>query len=79
MIHIVNLLTMLGNIFIMPSHSKSTLSGRRIAASVNAAFYTTLRTLLHYHPVLSAVVLEKSNSNLILVCMHGLLFSLAVL
>lgn len=70
---------MLGDIFIMPSHSKSTLSGRRIVASVNAAFYTTLRTLLHYHPVLSVVVLEKSNSNLILVCMHGLLFSLAVL
>ena len=69
---------MLDNIFIMPSHLKSTLSGRRMVASVNAVFYTTLRTLLHYHPVLS-VVLEKSNSNLILACMLGLLFSLTVL
>ena len=76
-IHIVNFLTMLNNIFIMPSHSNSSLSGCRIGASVNAVFYKTLRKLLHYHPVLSVVVFEKSNINLILVCMHGLLFSLA--
>lgn len=38
-------------------------------------YIKTLKTLLHYFLVFSVVVFEKSDINLILVCMHVICFS----